>query len=170
MDIPGEGSAPTTYWRPPTAPQRAQTPPTPKGAWGISRGPERRSAAATRTCAPDPPGTAREEVRLPQTRPAPVPDAAPKPTTPEPGTPSGSMAPTMPTLIVQFSAHYAGRMTQKFSAHNGSSYKPKCYQSVYSNDAKVQKPLQNVELRRFELLTSSHGTAHFVVCQRLVLA
>jgi hypothetical protein len=27
-----------------------------------------------------------------------------------------------------------------------------------------------VELRRFELLTSSHGTAHFVVCQRLVLA
>ena len=35
---------------------------------------------------------------------------------------------------------------------------PKCYQSVYSMHSGVQKPLLSVELRRFELLTSSMRT------------
>jgi hypothetical protein len=35
---------------------------------------------------------------------------------------------------------------------------PKCYQSVYSGLRVTQKPLQTVELRRFELLTSSMRT------------
>jgi hypothetical protein len=35
---------------------------------------------------------------------------------------------------------------------------PKCYQSVYSEGATEPNPLKTVELRRFELLTSSMRT------------
>lgn len=54
--------------------------------------------------------------------------------------------------------HYTERMTQNCTASAGPGSEAKCYESVYPTQAKVQKSLQSVELRRFELLTSSMRT------------
>jgi hypothetical protein len=48
------------------------------------------------------------------------------------------------------------RLFQRHERHHKSD--PKCYQSVYPGMSMAGKPLQTVELRGFELLTSSMRT------------